>query len=181
MHKFSEALAATGDEVLTKIARIPHGGYQGLTRDPLDTPGAGPEGVKNRAPLMRTIGGLTGALAGGALGAGLGQDVGDWTDVPGADWAGSAGGLATGGLGGGLAGMAAGHALGRAMHPVENVLNPYRRGVDKLRNMSPEHGFAMVRAAKRQGDLHPDEIKGMEDAYNARRLGMQDQLATGLR
>lgn len=160
--------------------------------------------------LGRRLGAIGGVLGGAALGIDTGVDAGsasgegiqqaiigdagsDMSDFRrgAADATGALTTLGTGiGVGvpaavlgaglGGLAGHAAGGAIGAGIGRLaDQGKHPYNRGVDRIAKMHPAQARAYIANAHRAG-FHPDEIRGMKDAYNERRKGVQTQLRYGV-
>lgn len=71
-----------------------------------------------------------------------------------------------------------------AGHAVGGMLNSFvpreRKMVSKIHSLSPRQGYALIRNLEDAGTEKPEVIKAMKDAYNVRRIGVQEQLKTSV-
>lgn len=163
-----------------------------MVRDPLRDDKLGPKGLPGYERTGRAFGrglesvGRFGLLAGmPALGAGAGYILGDGDPLA------TAGGAALGGLGslasisrsGGilasspLTGPSTGGSIGGYVGKKLDELSPRENHlVERVHQMSPNQGLAYIQQLEHEGSEQPHVLQAMKDAYNTRRIGVQEQL-----
>lgn len=162
-----------------------------VIRDPLRDDDLGPRGITNHESTGRTLGRGIDSLGRAALtaglpllGAGAGYILGHGDHMAVAEGAGL-GGLGSLGMLAGtavarpLVDLSAGGAIGGYIgRKLDQRLPRQNHMVQKIRDMSPEHGLAYIQHAEHSGSEEPHVIQLMKDAYNARRIGLNEQFKT---